>query len=153
MASLYSAGNTKAGVNVANTVMWMLKTAATDRCHIREITIGVASAPTTAPNFVLARHTALGTSSTTVLGTALDPADPAATTTFDSAWSSAPTFATGGPFLKNLPLPVTAGGAMVWTFAYGECIIVPVSAGLVIANVNASGSTVGSFVCNVTWTE
>ena len=153
MATLYSVGNSKAGVNTANTVMWQLKAAAADRLHIREIGIFVSGAPTTAPLFALARSTALGTSSTSTLGQALDTGDPAATGTLDSAWSSAPTFNTAGPFIRLAGLPVTAGSGVIWTFAYGECIVVPVSAGLCIANVNASGATVGNMVVYVTWTE
>jgi hypothetical protein len=153
MASLYTVGVTRAGVAAANTVYWQLKTAATDRIHIREIGISVVTAPTAAPNFALARSTALGTSSTTVLGQALDPGDPAATCTFDSAWSSNPTFNTAGPFLRVLGMPVTAGSGIIWTFAYGECLIVNVSSGLCIANLNSTSTTVGSFNCYVTWTE
>jgi hypothetical protein len=153
MASLYTVGLNKAGVNTANTVMWQLKTAAADRMHIRELGIFVNTAPTTAPLFALARSTALGTATTSVLGQAMDNGDPAATGLAESAWSSAPTFATGGPFLRLAGLPVTAGSGLIWTFAYGECIVVPVSAGLCIANINASGATLGNFVFYVSWTE
>jgi hypothetical protein len=142
--SLYSVGVKVNGVNTANTVMWQLKTAAGARARIREIGIFVSGAPSTAPVFALARSTALGTS---VLGQALEPGDPAAATTFDSAWSSAPTFSTTGPFIRLMGLPVTAGSGIIWTFPYGEELIVNVSSGLCIANLNASGATVGSFTC------
>jgi hypothetical protein len=150
---MYTVGASRAGINVANSVYFQVKTAAADRVHIREIGVFITAAPTTAPSLVLARSTALGTSSTTVLGQALDPGDPAATATFDSAWSSAPTFTTTGPFLRTIGMPVTAGSGIIWTFAYGECRVVPVSSGLCIANLNASGTTTGTFVCYVTWTE
>jgi hypothetical protein len=149
----YAVAISKAGVNVANTVMWQVKTSASVRCRIMEMGIFVTSAPTTAPMFCLARSTALGTSTTTTLGQAEDAADVAALGTFDSAWSSAPTFTTTGPFLRLAGLPVTAGSGIIWTWGPGYELIVPASAGLCIANINASGSTVGNFVCYMKWRE
>ena len=151
--AVYSVGVSKAGVNTANTVMWQLKAASTLRARIREIGISISVAPSTAPLFALARSTATGTSSTTVLGQALDAADAAAVTTFDSAWSSAPTFSTSGPFINQFGMPVTAGSGVIWTFGYGEELVIPVSGGLCIANINASGSTTGTMVCYVKWIE
>ena len=153
MASIYSVGLTKAGVNAANTVMWQLKSTATDRGHIRELSISVSTAPTTAPCFVIARSTATGTATTTQLVQPVDTGDPAGTILLESAWSAAPTFNTAGPFQKILALPVTAGSGVIWTWNYGECLVLPVSAGLCIANLNASGATLGLFTINVTLTE
>jgi hypothetical protein len=151
--SLYSVGQKVNGVNTANTVMWQLKTAAGSRARIREIIVSVGSAPSTAPVFVLADSTALGTSTTSVLGRALEPGDPISLTSFCTAWSSAPTFATGGPFPQLIALPVTAGSGVIWQWAYGEELILNVSSSLCIANLNASGATVGSFTCSAKWQE
>lgn len=149
----YSVGNNKAGVNTANTVMWQIKTAASNRIRIRELGIFISSAPTTAPIWVLARSTALGTSSTTTAGQPLDTTDAAATGTLDSAWSSAPTFNTSGPFIRQVGLPTTAGNGIIWTFAPGEELVIPASAGLCIANTVAAGATVGSMSFYATWLE
>lgn len=140
----YSHGLSKAGVNTANTVMWMIRTASADRVRIREIGISVEVAPTTPPIFVLARPTGLGATPTNTAFAADDPAAPAAVTLLDTAWVTPPTFTTTGPFLRRIALPVTAGSGIVWCFS-GEGLIVPVSSGLIIANAAASGATLGSF--------
>lgn len=146
--------NARAGVNTANTPYFQLKTAAGERAMIKEFGITVSVAPSTAPQFALARSTATGTSSTTVLGTAADPAEPAALTTLDSAWSVAPTFNTAGPFLWAATMPVTAGAGYVWVAPDDRSrIVVPVSSGLILANIAAAGATLGSFSFYVVWDE
>lgn len=152
MASRYNVGVSKAGVNAANTVMWQLR-APTRRTRIFELGIFVETAPTTAPQFVLARATAGGTSSTSTLGLALHPEAPAATTTLDSAWSSAPTFATAGPFIRRMSLPVTAGSGIIWTWPDGLIITTTATTNLVIANAAASGATLGLFSTYADWDE
>jgi hypothetical protein len=151
MGAYASVSVAKAGVNTANTVMWQLKTAAGERARITEVGIFITVAPTTAPQFVLARSTGLGTSTTSIAGTALDPADGASTVTLDTVWSAAPTFTTTGPFLRGMGLPVTAGSGIIWTFP--DPLIVAVSSGLCIANAVASGATLGSMTCYVNWQE
>lgn len=150
----YSVGVSKAGVNAVNTVMWQIRCpTGADRLRVREVLLTVDTAPTTAPQFVLARSTAIGTSSTATAGQQTDPADAAALSFLDSAWSSAPTFATAGPFLKRATLPVTAGSGILWAWPADAPLIVPVNAGLVVANLVAAGATVGAFTCTVDWDE
>lgn len=149
----YEVGISKAGVNTANTVMWQLR-APSRRTRIYEIGIFVETAPTTAPQFVLARATAGGTSSTSTLGQPLDPGDAAATSTLDSAWSSAPTFTTSGPFIRRMSLPVTAGAGIIWTWPRQPLVITTTATtNLVIANAAASGATTGQFSCYITFDE
>lgn len=134
----------KAGVNVANTVMWQIRSPATKRTRILEIGVSVAVSPTTAPRFAIARDTAVGATPTSSLFLANDPADPAALTNLDTAWGTAPTFTTTGPFLGPVAaLPVTAGAFYIWTFP--NPLVLANSAGLVIANLAATGATLGSF--------
>src|SRR5262245_49183233 len=141
----YEVGSSKAGVNTANTVMWQLR-APTRRTRLYELGIFCETAPTTAPQFVLARATAGGTSTTSTLGQALDPNDAAGTSTLDSAWSSAPTFTTSGPFLRRMALPVTAGSGIIWTWPDQPLVITTTATTfLVIANAAASGATLGQF--------
>jgi hypothetical protein len=150
---LYSVGNSKSGVNTANTVMWLLKTGANKTCYLRTLGIYIASAPTTAPLFAIASPTALGTSTTTTAGQANRLGDSAAVTTLDSAWSSAPTFNTSGPFLYLFGLATTAGNGIIYTFNPSEELEIPVSSGLVIANTLAAGATVGTMVCTASFLE
>jgi hypothetical protein len=134
----------KAGVNTANTVMWQLKGSAARRPRLLELGVFVAVAPTAAPSFALARATAIGTSTASLAGVPEDPADTiASTTVLDTAWSAAPTFTTAGPFIRNTGLPITAGSGVIWTFPRG--LVIPMSGGLVIANLLATGATLGLF--------
>ncbi|MET0418390.1 MAG: hypothetical protein ABW022_20455 [Actinoplanes sp.] len=152
MTTRYEIGLSKAGVNTANTVMWQLR-APTRRSVLYELGIFVDSAPTTAPQFVLARATAGGTSSTSAVGLALIPEAPAATTTLDSAWSSAPTFNTSGTMIRRCTLPVTAGSGIVWGFPDGLAITTTATTNLIIANAVASGATLGQFTVYASWRE
>lgn len=144
----------RAGVNTANTVYFQLKNSTTQRLYIVEFGISIAVAPTTAPQFALTRSTATGTSSTTIVGTASDPADTAASATLDSAWSSAPTFTTAGPHLWSAATPTTAGSAWAWVAPTDRArIVVPVSGGVCLANLVASGGTTGNFNFYIAWEE
>lgn len=153
MGNRYDVGLTKAGVNTANTVMWALR-APTRRTWLYELGVFVDTAPTTAPQFVLARNTAgTITSTTTTLGQSNVPEAPAATSTLDSAWSAAPTFTTSGPFMRRITLPVTAGAGVIWTWPEGLVINTTITTTLVIANAVATGATLGAFSIYVSWDE
>lgn len=150
----YSAAASPAGVNTANTVYGQLRpTTTASRLYIVEIGVSVQTAPTTAPNFYLARSTANGTVSTTLAGQAHDPADVAAIGTMDSVFSVAPTFSTTNKF-KQGGLGTTAGGFLIWTF-YDAPIVIDrtVASGLALVNANASGATLGTFTGHIAWEE
>lgn len=151
--SRYMASNSRSGVNTAGTIMWQLRpTTAAQRLKVLEIGIGIASAPTTAPSFQLARSTVVGTSSTTAAGQPYDPADAAAIGTLDSAWSVNPT--SSGVVLRQSGLAVTAGGQLFWTF-YDSPLVMAADTtdGLIVINANASGATVGTMTCYMVWQE
>jgi hypothetical protein len=146
----------KAGINAANSVMWLLRPPATCRPRIREIGISVVVAPTTAPNFVLARSTGIGVTPVSVAALPDDPADPAATVLADTSWGTQPTFTTAGPFLRQVALAAAAGSGIIWTFPDAGLILpagTGATSGLVIANTVASGATLGSFALYVVWDE
>lgn len=150
----YSAGGSRVGINTANSAYFQLRpTGTTQRCYVVEIGVNVAVAPTTAPALYVARSTAVGTSSATLAGQPLEPNDAASIATFDTTWSVNPTFSTTN-FLRYGGLAVTAGGMLIWTF-YDKPIVLAAStsAGLVIANANASGSTTGTFTAYMAWDE
>lgn len=150
----YSAGFSVAGVNTANTqVANLVNTGTSQRLRVLQIAVGVASAPTTAPQFYLARSTARGTQTTTLAGQTFDPGDQASIGTVDSAWSVAPTFSTTNKFV-NGGLGTTAGGWWVWDFRDSPLIVTAsAGAGLTIVNANASGTTLGTFAGHFIWEE
>lgn len=152
MSGRYGAANSKAGVNTANTVMWQLRNTGTaERLEIVEIAVAISTAPTTAPSFYLARASAVGTITTTLVGQPNDPGETTAQGSLDSVFSVAPTINTALR-LRQLGLPVTAGSGLVWAF-YDRPLIVPVSLGLCIVNANASGATLGVMTCSIAWDE
>lgn len=150
----YSAAFSVAGINTANSMVAMLmNTVATRRLEVVQIAVGVAVAPTTAPSFYLSRVTARGTNTTTLAGQPFDPAEPTSMGTVDSVNSVAPTFSTTLKMLGG-GLAVTAGGWWLWDFRDKPIIIQATAAsGLVIANANASGATLGTFAGSITWDE
>lgn len=152
-AAAYSIGLNRAGVNTANTVLAELRAASNARITLREIAISMAVLPTAAPRFVLARPSNTPTGGTNNVPLPWDAADAAALTTFyTTGWTVTPTFGTTGPFLKTGGLPLTLGAGLIWTFG-ANGLIVPLSGSLLIANLNASGATLGSFDIHVTWEE
>jgi hypothetical protein len=152
MSGRYEAANSKAGVNTANTVMWQLRNTGTaERLEIVEIGISISTAPTTAPSFYLARASAVGTITTTMVGQPHDTAETTAQGSLDSVFSAAPTINTALP-LRQLGLPVTAGSGLIWTF-YDKPLIVPINLGLCIVNANASGATLGVMAAYAAWDE
>lgn len=153
MAVAYSAGINRTGVNTANTVLIELRAAANARATIREIAISMAVLPSTAPRLVLARNTNTPAGGTNSVPLPWDVADGAALSAFyATGQTTVPTFNTSGPFVKMGGLPLTLGAGLFWTFgAMG--LVLPLSGSLLIANLNASGTTLGSFDIHVTWEE
>lgn len=145
-----------AGTNTANTVLAQLRqTAATARLRILSITLGVQTAPTTAPVFYLTRATANGTSTTTAVGFPWNNTETVTSLgTVDTAWSAAPTITTTAK-LKVGPLPATIGAG--WMFDFRDDPL-PIQAsttagGLCLVNAVATGATVGAFAIDITWLE
>ena len=153
MANRYQAALSRAGINTAGPQLyWQLRSGASNRLRIIELGISVAVAPTTAPNFQISRATSsLGTASTSLAGQPLDAADVAATGTFESAWSGAPTINT--TYHRMMGLATTAGGGFIWAWPVDSPLILPASAALQITNANASGATTGTFAAYVVWEE
>ena len=150
----YAAGFSVAGVNTANTqVINLANTGTTQRLRVLQIAVGVASAPSTAPSFYISRATARGTQSTTVAANPFDTGDAAAIGTLDTAWTVAPTFSTTAQLVRG-GLSTTAGGWWVWDFRDSPLIVPNTAAsGLVLANANAAGATVGTFTGHCIWEE
>jgi hypothetical protein len=115
---------------------------ATDRPRILEI--GAFCNAATASSLQLIRPNNTPVASTSVLGQAEDPADPAATANVDTAWSTAPTIGSNIPLRRAL-LPATAGAGVIWVFQNG--LFIPVSSWLVLWNYGAgAGSALSLYV-------
>jgi hypothetical protein len=151
--ALYTAAVNRAGVNAVNTVLAELRASASARCTVREVGISMAVLPTAAPRFVLARPTNTPAGGTNNVPVPHDAADGASLSSFFlTGQTTVPTFATAGPWPKVAGLPLTLGAGLIWTFG-GAGLLVPLSGSLLIANLNASGTTLGSFDMYMTWEE
>lgn len=151
--AVYSAGFSVAGVNTANSTLVNLKTASTDRAELLEVGVFLSVLPTTTPDLVIARMLAVGTGAiTSTASVANDPADAAAATVVETAWATTrPTFTTTGPFARRGGIPLTLGNGIIWTFPVP--MKAAVSTGIVLANVAASGATLGNFTGWFVWNE
>lgn len=115
------------------------------RPDIREIGVFVASAPATGPTVGLGRPAAAGAGGLTgTLGQALDPNDPAATSTWVTSFATTqPTAPTN--FFDRLTLPNVIGAGYVWTFGINE-LAVPASGDLVLWQASALAVTYEAFI-------
>jgi hypothetical protein len=143
----------RAGINTANSPMWQFKTAASSRARIFEIALSVAGtvAPTNGPGWRLVRAATVGTSSATVTAEEQDPGGGAATAVLDTTWTTPPTFAAVN--MRLYQTPNTLGSGIVWTWPDHRPLIVPLSSGVVIVNVNPAGAALGTFNCSIVYEE
>jgi hypothetical protein len=148
----YAVSLNRAGINTANSPLLELRTPSTTRARVFQVKITFAVLSTTAPRFVLARPTntpAGGTNNTPI---PLDNADAASLCSFISTgWTTAPTFATSGPWIEVGGLPLTLGAGLIWS--YPIPMVLPVSSSLILADLNASGATLGSYDVSFIWDE
>lgn len=152
MDAFYEVALNRAGINTANSPLLELRTPSTSRAKLYQVKIYNAVLPTTAPRFVLARPTNTPAGGTNNTPLPLDSADAASLCSFISTgWTTAPTFSTSGPWLEVGGLPLTLGAGMIWVPP--APVIVPVSGSLILANLNASGATLGSFDISFLWGE
>lgn len=150
--ALYRATFSIAGVNSANAVLANLKTTTTDRAIIREIGVFTEVASTNAPIYGIKRMNAVGTGAITTATAMLhDPADGAASVVLETAWATTRPTVTGGAGART-GIPLAIGNGAVWDFT-NRGLIVPVSSGLCVVMLNASGATTGTHGGYVVWEE
>lgn len=148
----YAVAINRAGINTANSPLLELRTPSNTPAYLEQIQIYNAVLSTTAPRFVLARPTNTPAGGTNNVPVGLDPNTGASLCSLISTgWTTAPTFSTSGPWLEVGGLPLTLGAGLIWV---PPCpIMVNVSAALILANLNASGATLGSYDVKFTWNE
>lgn len=113
------------------------------RCKILELGAFVNAA--TASSVGLIRPSNTPVASTSVLGLAEDPADPASTVNVDTAWSTAPTVGTA--FLRRFVAAATIGSGVIWTWPADKPLVIPVSSYLVVWNYGVgAGSALSLYV-------
>jgi hypothetical protein len=152
VSATYAVALNRAGVNTANTVLAELRAASNARAILRQVKISMAVLPTTAPRFVLARATNTPAGGTNNVPIAFDTADAAALSQFLTNWTTTPTFTTAGPWPEVGGLPLTLGAGLIWNYP-GQGLVIPTSGSLILADLNASGATLGSFDISFLWEE
>lgn len=151
--AIYQATFSAAGVNAVDAVLANLKTAASDRAILREVGVFIETASTNAPQYGIKRMNAVGTGAITVATPMLsDAGDGTAATGLETAWATTrPTVITaaGG---RKAAVANTIGNGVIFDFT-NRGVLVPVSSGLCIVMLNASGATVGQHGGYVVWEE
>ena len=149
----YVVSNNKSGVNTANTIMWQLRSSASEgTLYVREVGLSVKVAPTTGPSWRLNRPTALGTSSTTVTPLPEDAGNLVAPLArLDSAWSVNPTLASTD--MREYSTSNAIGAGIIWTWPDKPLVIGTgaTAGGLCLVNGNATGTTLGTLVIYVVY--
>ncbi len=150
--AIYRAEFSIAGVNAADGVLFNLKTAATDRAWLRQVSFFVEAAPTSPPIFGLKRMLAVGAGGTTITPALIsDPADGAAAAGLETAWvTTRPTVTGGSAFRGQAALAI--GNGVLFDFT-ARPIIVPISSGICGLMRNAAGATLGVIGGHVEWEE
>lgn len=151
----FEVSNAKTGTNVANTIMWQFKTAASSRARIFEIglslaTVNAGTSPQ-GPSWRLIRSATLGTSNATATAEEQDPGGGTATAVLDTGWTANPTLATVD--MRRYATPNTMGSGIVWTWPDHRPFIVPLSSGVCIVNALTTGTTPGTVNCYVIFEE
>ena len=151
--AIYQANFSIAGANAVDGVLANLKTAASDRAWLREVGVFIETASTNAPQYGLKRMNAVGTGAITVATPMLsDAADGTAATGLETAWATLrPTVITaaGG---RKAAVANTIGNGIIFDFT-NRPLVVPVSAGICVVMLNASGATLGVHGGYVVWEE
>jgi hypothetical protein len=124
-----------------------IHTGANYRAQIVEI--GLACNAATASSIGLIRPSNTPVATTSTLGLAENPADPASTVNMDTAWSTVPTIGTS--FLRRFGLPATVGAGVIWTWSQDKPLVIPVSSWLILWNFG--GSTASVLQSYIKWLE
>lgn len=142
----YSVSHTKAGVNTADTVMWMLRPGSNDDLFIYEIGLSIQVVPTAGPMWRIAKATGLGTTPVQATPQLEDAGATTANGRLDISWASSPTVGTQASFtdLRRYTPTNAIGNGIVWTW-YDKPLYIAAGTGLCIVNGNAAGATLGSF--------
>lgn len=148
----YSATYSIAGVNAVDAVLANLKAGSADRIYLRQAFFGIEVAPTNAPAFGLKRMSAVGTGAITNASIFThDTGDGTAAGNLETAWATTRPTVTGGTARRGW-VPLALGNGFLFDFRDSP-LIVPVSSGLCLVNLIASGATVGTFGGFVEWDE
>jgi hypothetical protein len=147
---LSSAGFSISGVNTATTVLLNLKASATVPINVVEFGIFYSVLSTTAYDIALVRMNAVGTGTITSTAGATHLSGGTSTAVLETAWATTRPSVTGSQF-RRMVLPLTIGAGVIWPLGSG--IMVPVSGGLTLQGVGASGATTGTLNGYITWDE
>jgi hypothetical protein len=149
----YASTFSVAGVNSANNVLAQLKAAATDLLQVLEIGMFIEAVQTNAAILALQRMNAVGTGAiTSTAGVPQDSRDPAATAVLETAWATTKPTLLSNTLLRRFQCANTIASGIIWDFT-NRPLIVPVSGGLDLIQVNASGATLGTIGGWVVWDE
>lgn len=129
----FSVNWSKTNTASATVPMGVLTGGTTRRLKLYEINVGSDATPAdNAASNQIMRTTARGTQSTTVTPNPIDPADPAAVATFDTAWSVNPTITASSQLLQ---WGQNQRASFRWVCAPGKELVCPATSANGLAHV------------------
>jgi hypothetical protein len=141
---------TVAGVNTANTTLLNLKATSTRTMRIMRVGVFYSVLSANAQELGLKRMNAVGTGAiTSTAGADFDNATPVGV--LETAWATTRPTLTGTRFAREL-IPLTIGAGFIWDFG-PQGILIPVSGGMCLEQITASGATLGTLNGFVHWDE
>lgn len=152
----YGVSHTKAGVNTADTPMWVLRPGTNDAWKVYEIGVSVGGSvvPTNGPMWRLARTSALGTQNAQVTPIIEESGADTPNGRLDVGWSANPTTPTQASFgdLRRFSTTNAIGNGIVWTW-YDTPLVIAAGSGLCVLNGVAAGAALGTFNIYVRFDE
>jgi hypothetical protein len=148
--SRHSASFSISGFNTAGSALLNLKASSTVPVTLVEVGIFYAVLSTNAMQLGLVRMNVAGTATITSTAGMAHTTGATSTAVLETGWGTRPSMT--GTIGRQMTLPLTIGAGIVWPMQDGG-IIVPVSGGLCLQTINASGATAGTINGWFTWEE
>jgi hypothetical protein len=145
-----SSGFSLTGVNTAASVLGNIKATASKPMRVYEIGLFYTVLSTNPYDIGLARMNAVGTGTiTSAAGVAHETADTPVGVV-ETGWTTARPSITAGYF-RRFTIPLVLGQGII--FPFGQGLFIPVSGGLCLQGINASGTTAGTIEGYAEWDE
>lgn len=148
--ALSAADFSAAGVNTANTPLLNLKATSSRPLRILRVGVFYSVLSTNAQELALKRMNGVGTGTITSTAGA-DFENGTSVGVLETAWATTKPTMTGTRFAREL-IPLTIGAGFIWDFGPNG-ILIPVSGGMVLEQITASGATLGTLNGFVHWDE
>lgn len=144
MGAKYGAVSNATNTASATVPMFSLTGSTTKRARLYHLILGSDAAPANQANkFSVKRNSARGTSSAAVVANALDPADGAAITTYDTGWSVNPTITASSELLQ---IALNQQATAQWMVDPSNGLVIPATSGAGLSLMSVVTTSAVNFV-------